>query len=192
MYKKIYIFLECRHTWQGLGHWISNLRPFQPIHRPCIGTIDYCSKSLFHFLTSWAFPKVMAYSYTMMALEVWNKQEFGQVSPTLKNLLLMQKSNMMNWYQIISNNKLRNILLTKVGDLEEDMMVWNKTGQVHSKLLVERKKHMLKAKQKVSYSHLCRQYQNHQTHHLFQLVKMLIIDGETEGIMAIFVTVIKI
>ena len=24
--------------------------------------------------------QVMAYSYTMMALEVWNKQEFGQVT----------------------------------------------------------------------------------------------------------------
>ena len=46
---KNHIFLECRHTWQELGHWISHLRPLQPIHRPCIGTIDYCSKYVFCF-----------------------------------------------------------------------------------------------------------------------------------------------
>ena len=73
----------CRHSGQGLGYWISYLCAFQSIHCPRPGMFWFFNMIIIIYVGTVIVEEntqVMAYSYTMMALEVWNKQEFGQVT----------------------------------------------------------------------------------------------------------------
>ena len=78
----------------------------------------------------------MAYSYTMMALEVWNKQDLGQVNKlNTQTLQKCEEEKKEKIEQALSLSIFSNHNITYL--------------QVHSEAMVKRKRQMLQAKQKV-------------------------------------------